>query len=270
MIRARGAAGKAAALAAAAAALVSAAPRKPEGPLTGTWVADLGAQQGLPTDVYLVQGGTYSCESCVPRRRYPADGRLRPVSDSPRILESAAIVDSRTLSTRIVQSDLDRTTRMRVARDGRTATYVSIDRRRGIEGPLRTEYLASRAAPAPAGAHAVSGSWRGVRYVSVPVQLRTTILGDGAAGLSYRTGAGFSYEAPYTGAFVPIRGPYDGSLSVSVRRLGARRVVETRRRGASDVQRRSYTVAPDGRTLEIATTDLATGVTFRITARKRR
>lgn len=257
-------------LAAAACCLVSAAPAPPASPLTGTWVADLGAQQGLPTDIYVVQDGTYSCESCVPRRRFPADGRMRPVSGSPAVSEAVTIVDSRTISTRIAQPDLQRTTRMRVARDGKSATYVSIDRRRGIKGRLRTEYLARRAAPGPSGSHAVSGTWQGVRYVAVPLALRTTRLSDTGLSLRYRTGTGYSYDAPYSGAWVPIRGPYDGSLSVSVRKPDRRQLVEIRRQGATEVQRRTYTVSPDGRSLEIATTNLATGTTFRITARRGR
>lgn len=256
-------------LGALAAAALASGPAGPGSAITGIWVADLGSQQGLPTDVYVVRDGAYSCESCIPPRRYPADGRLRPVAGSPGVSEAVTVVDSRTLSTRIVQPDLDRITRMKVARDGQTATYVSIDRRRGIKGPLRTEYLARRAGPAPAGAHAASGTWQGVRYVSVPLQLRTTILTDGSDGLSYRTGTGYSYSAPWGGGFVPIRGPYDGSLSVSVRRDGPDRVVETRRQSGSDVQRRTYTVSSDGRRLEIATTNLAAGTTFRVTARRR-
>jgi hypothetical protein len=256
------------AVAASTSALASAAPAPPS-PLSGTWVADLDSQQGLPTDVYDVRDGHYSCESCAPPRRYPADGRLRPVAGSPGRSEAAAILDSRTLSTRIVEPGLVRNTRMRVARDGRTATYVSIDRRAGIPVPLRTEYVARRIAPGPAGAHAVSGRWRGVRYVSVPIELRTTVLSDEGDGLRYRTGTGYSYTARYEGGFVPIEGPYDGSLTVSVRKAGRYRVVETRRRGGDDVQLRTYTVSADGRRMEIATTDLATKTTFRITARKR-
>jgi hypothetical protein len=260
---------KVAGLFVAAAFLVCAAPEGRESPLTGHWVADLGSQQGLPTDIYRVSGGTYSCESCTPRRRYRADGRLRPVAGSPGVSESVAIVDSRTISTRIVQPGLVRTTRMRVARGGRTARYVSTDRRAGTSGLLRTEYVAQRTASGPAGSHAVSGTWRGVRYVSVPVQLRTTMLTDSGEGLAYRTGIGFFYDAPYSGVFVPILGPYDGSLSVSVRKVDANRAVETRRRGSADVQVRTYTVVRDGRRMEIATTDAATGVTFKVTARRR-
>lgn len=261
---------RAALLAASAAALTAAAPAEPGGPVSGLWVADLDSQQGLPTVVYVVKDGLYSCESCQPRRRYPADGRLRAVPGAPGTSESVAIVDSRILSTRTVQPGFDRTTRMRVSRDGGTATYVSIDRRPGIPGPLRTEYLAQRVAPGPAGSHAVSGSWRGLRYVSVPLQLRTTILDERGDTLNYRSGTGYSYTARYGGPLVPIEGPYDGSLSVSVRRAGPYRVVETRRQGNRDVQVRTYTVLPGARRMEIATTDPATGTTFRITARRQK
>jgi len=252
-----------------AAALASSAPAGAVSPVSGTWVAELGSQQGLPSDRYVVKDGIYSCESCQPRRRYPADGRPHAVAGAPGTSESVAIVDGAAISTRIVQPDLDRTTRMRVARDGRTATYVSIDRRRGISGPLRTEYLARRVAPGPTGSHAVSGTWQGVRYVSVPVRLRTTILTERGDALSYWSGSGYSYTARYGGPFVPIEGPYDGGISVSVRKDGPYRVVETRRRGSRDVQVRTYAVAPDGRRMEMATTDLATGTTFRVTARRR-
>jgi hypothetical protein len=238
-------------------------------PFTGTWVADLDTQQGLPTDVYLVRRGTYACESCTPPRHYPADGRMHAIGGATGTSESVRIVDARTILTHIIQSDLDRTTRMRVSRDGRTATYVSLDHRPGISGTLRTVYTARRTAPGPAGAHAVSGTWQGLRYVEVPLQLRTTILSVDAAGFSYRTGAGYAFTASFDGTPAPLTGPYDGSITVSLRRVDDHHLVETRRRGGVEIQTRTYTLSPDGRPLEIATTDLATHATFRITSRRR-
>ena len=248
-------------------ALLSAEPSR-EGLLTGTWVADLTSQQGLPTDVYVVHGGTYKCVSCVPARKYPSDGKMRTVVEVPPVSEAVTIIDARTISTRIVEPGLVRTTTMRVAPDGQTAVYVSLDRRQGIEGLLRTEYLARRVAPGPAGSHAVSGSWQGVRYVSVPLQLRTTILSEDGEQFSYRTGTGYSYTASYQGSFVPISGPYDGSTSVSVRKVSPYRVVETRRRGGQEIQTRTYTVGRNGQVMEIATMNPVTNTTFRVTARR--
>lgn len=250
--------------------LLAAASATRDHPLTGRWVADLDSQSGLPTDVYLIANGTYGCESCTPPRRYPADGRLRPVDPSGNVRESVTIVDSRTISTRIEQPDLRRVTTMRVARNGRTADYLSVDRRVGISGELRTRYVARRTAPGPPGSHAVSGTWQGVRYVSVPEELRTTCLTDTGDTLVYRTGTGFSYRARYDGEFVPIQGPYDGSVSVALERVSPHRLVETRRQGARTIQVRTYTVARDGRSMEMASTNTLTGVTFRATARKRR
>ncbi|HEX8643961.1 MAG TPA: hypothetical protein VF702_08620 [Allosphingosinicella sp.] len=248
-----------------AALLLAEAPVR-TGSFTGTWIADLTSQQGLPTDVYSLRDGAYRCASCVPAREHPADGRMHAVAQN--LSEAVTIVDARTIATFIVQPEFSRTTTMRVARDGRTATYVSVDWRRGIQGPLRTTYVARRVAAGPPGSHSVSGSWQGVRYVSVPIQLRTTTLVESATGLSYRTGSGYFYTAAYEGPFVPVGGPYDGSILVSVRKDSSHRLVERRRRGGTDIEVRTYTLAPDGRSMEIATTNLATNTTFRITARR--
>lgn len=233
-------------------------------PFTGTWIADLDTQQGLPTDIYVLRRGTYACESCTPPRHYPADGRMRPVSGAPGTSESVRIMDPRTILTRIVQPGLVRATRMRVASDSRTATYVSTDHRTGINGTLRTVYIARRTARGPAGAHAVSGTWQGLRYVEVPLQLRTTYLSVEGARLDYRTAAGYAFSAPFDGTPAPLTGPYDGGITVSLRRIDARHLVETRRQNGAEIQVRTLTLSPDERELEIATTDLESRRTFRI------
>ena len=253
------------------AAIASAGASSPSSsPLTGTWIADLSTQSGLPKDIYLVAKGIYLCESCTPRRSYPADGRSRPVPGDPNVIsESVTIVGPRTIVTRIVQRDLVRTTTMKVSRDGKSATYVSDDRKEGINGRLRTEYLARRVASGPQGSHAVSGTWQGVRYLKVPEQLRTTTLRDDGHQLTYRTGTGFSYTAPFGGKFEPILGPYDGTVAAAVERVDAHTVIETRRQHGQVIQVRTYKVARDRRTMEIATTNKVTNSTFLITARRK-
>jgi hypothetical protein len=236
--------------------------------MTGRWLADLDSQSGLPTDIYLVAEGIYSCESCTPPRRYPADGNMHPAGDDRT--EAVRIVDARTIVTRIVQPDLTRETTMRVSADGRTATYVSLDRRRGIDGLLRTEYVARRSAAGPPGSHAVSGTWQGVRYVTVPAQLRTSCFEESGDGLTYRSGTGYSYTARFGEDPVPIAGPYNGSLNVSIERVSPLRIVETRRQEGRLVQVRTYTLSRNGRTLESASYDPSTGTTFRVTARRQR
>jgi hypothetical protein len=239
-------------------------------PFTGTWLADL-SSQSLPDhdDVYLVDRGLYRCDSCEPPRAYAADGRAHPVPGDPNVAtESVTLASPRAIVTRIVGPALVRETRMTVSRDGRTARYVSIDRRPGVAETLRSEYLARRVAPAPPGAHPVSGSWRGVRYVSVPARVRTTELAVAGDSFTYSVPIGVSYSATIGGSPVTVQGPYGGRYAAAVRRLDASTLVETRSEQGRPVFERRFRLSADGRALEIATTDLASGATFRIIAHR--
>lgn len=249
-------------------ALPAAAPAA--SPFDGRWVADLDTQTGLATDVYLVSGGLYRCDSCTPRRAYAADGRPHPIPGDPQVRwESVRIAGPRTIVTHIEGPTLSRETTMTVAPDDATATYTSNDRRPGVKGPLHSVYIARRTAPAPDGAHPVSGSWQGLRYVAVPEQVRTTILRVDRTRFVYRHPLGYSFTARLGGGFVRVRGPYETPVLAAVRRVGARILEETRRSGGRVVLVRTYTLSADGRTLAIASTDPATGHTFRIAAHRK-
>ena len=253
------------------AALTPAAAAAPAAsPFDGRWVADLDTQTGLATDLYLVADGRYRCDSCSPPRAYRADGRPHPVPGDDQVAwESVRIAGPRTIVTHIEGATLSRTTTMTVSPDGLTATYTSNDRRPGVKGPLRTVYVARRTAPAPAGAHAVSGAWQGLRYVTVPEQQRTMMLRVEGDRFVYRHALGYSFTARFGGGFVPVGGPYKVPVFASVRRLDGRTIEETRRSNGSITMVRTYTLSPDGRSLDVAVTDPATGHTFRATSRRR-
>lgn len=240
----------------AAGSLAATVPAAAQSAFTGTWLADLDAQSGLSADIYLVANGTYECRSCTPPRAYPVHGRLRPVGGAAEpILEAMKITGARSIETHIVGRALDRTTTMTVAADDATATYISLDRRPGIRGVLRTEYLARRVSPAPSGAHPVSGTWQGVRYVAVPAEVRTTWLRERNGYLSYRTPLGTSFTAKIGGGYVPIRTAQGSGYRAAVRRLGPRRLEERIKRNEVVVAIRIFTVAPDGASMEIANGD---------------
>lgn len=238
-------------------------------PFDGVWVADLDTQSGLASDVYLVKDGNYSCATCEPPRSYRADGKPHPVPGDPDVIsESVSITGPRTIVTHIVGPPLDRTTTMTVAADDQTATYVSLDHRPGIPGVLRTVYLARRTAPALTGTHPVSGTWQGVRYVEVPPEVRTTVLRITGDRFSYSTPLGSSFTAHIGSGFVPLTSEGNAGTTVSVRRPGQRQIEERMMQGGQVVAIRTFTIAPDGRTLEIATTDPSRGTTFRAISRR--
>ena len=237
-------------------------------PFDGSWVADLDTQSGLPTDVYLIRDGHYSCTSCEPPRAYPADGELRPVPGDPdRTSEAVRISSPSEIVTHIVGSALDRTTTMTVAPDGRTATYVSIDHRPGIAAAIRTEYIARKTGPTLSKAHIASGTWKGVRYVAVPEELRTTTMQVVGNKLMYSTPLGTSFTATFGGDFVPVRSAHAADVQVAVRRTAPSQIQERVRQKGKEVLVRVFTVRPDGRSMETASTDLTQGTTFRVTSR---
>ncbi|MFD1610654.1 hypothetical protein ACFSCW_02435 [Sphingomonas tabacisoli] len=253
----------------AAITLPASMPAAAKSPFDGKWVADLDTQSGLATDIYLVADGSYACKSCTPPRAYPADGQPHAIPGAPDVIsEAVTIAGPRTIVTHIVSPALDRTTTMTVAPDDQSATYVSIDHRPGIKTALRTEYLARRTAPAPPGAHPVSGTWQGVRYVAVPAEVRTTELRVDGGMFTYRTPLGTSFIARLGGDYVPIRTSYKSALLAAVRRVGDRQIEESVKQDGKLVAVRTFTVAPDGRTMEIATRNPDGGAVFRITARK--
>lgn len=239
-------------------------------PMSGRWVADLSSDK-LPEhpDLYLVQDGRYQCRSCEPPRFYPADGKPRSVpGDLDVTSESVRIAGPRAIVTHIISPELDRETTMTVSADGKTATYVSLDHRPGIKGALRSRYIARRVAPAPPGAHPVSGAWQGIAYLEVPVQQRTIVLRDEGGRLAYSTPLGAHYVARIGGPSVPVQGPFGGDpMFVQVKRVDVRTIVDTRKRGGKVILIRTYRLRGP-RALEVSAFDPVTGVTYSSTYRK--
>jgi hypothetical protein len=252
-----------------AVALLAAAPAG-AGPFTGTWVADLDSQAGLTKDIYLVAHGNYSCDSCTPPRRYPADGKLHRIIGDPQVnFESVTVTGRRTIVTRLLEKAMTRTTTMTVAPDDRTATYVSIDHRRGIRQPLKTVYLARRVAPAPPGAHPVSGTWQGVAYEIVPELIRTTELRDDGGRFTYRVPIGATYTARIGDGPAPLHGPGTDGQAAAVKRVDPHKLVETRTRNGRLIMVRTFTLSADGKVLTMVSRYPETHSTFTISAHRK-
>ena len=157
---------------------------------------------------------------------------------------------------------------MTVSADDRTALYVSLDHRPGVTGTLRTRYVARRVAHGPQGANLVSGSWQGIAYLEVPRTARTIKLRLSGNRLSYSTPTGVSYSAAIGGPPAKVRGPYAGTMTACVRRLDRLTFVETRLRDGAPLFERTFRLSPDGKSLEISTTDKSNGTTFVATSRR--
>lgn len=252
-------------------AVAAGAARAAADPFDGKWVADLSTQaEPDHTDVYLVANGQYRCDSCTPRRAYPADGVARPVAGDPGVsAESVTISGPRSITTHMVETDMVRDVTMTADPDDQTATYVALDRWPGQDRPLRTVFRAQRVRPAPRGAHPVSGSWRAIGYTEVPVQYRTVELKVRGERLTLRSFRGGDFTAEFGGPPAPIARAAGGRLQAAVRRIDAHSFVETDYAGGKPVTERIYTLSSDGQSLERVTKDLVAQETFAATYYRR-
>src|SRR5438093_758016 len=136
----------------------------------GTWKVDFSSGH-LPKrpDVYLLKDGMWSCKSCIPPVSVKADATDQPVTGHP-YYDSVAI---KMVDDRIVQETQKKngtvflTARRTVSRDGKTLTTEASYSAEPGSPPATGKIVKTRVGAAPAGAHAVSGSWRATGYADM-------------------------------------------------------------------------------------------------------
>jgi len=187
----------------------------------GVWKVDLSSVQ-LPDrpQVWSLQDGIYSCSSCVPAYAIPADGQFHKVEGysywdemSLRVVDDRTIEDAQRLKGRQVNA-----TRSQVSEDGKTLKVTWTDTSAPNGMASTGEGALSRIAAGPAGAHAISGSWKSeaVANLSENSLIVTMRLADGV--FSFESGDGYSFETTLGGAAVPVVGDLAGATA-SVRQL---------------------------------------------------
>jgi hypothetical protein len=222
------------------------------------------------SDIYLIANGVYRCASCSPPRAYPADGKPRPIAgDSSVITEAVTIAGPRAIVTRTVGPDMIRETTMTVAPDGQSATYLSLDKWPGRPKRLRTEYLAKRTAPAPAGAHATSGHWRGVAYIEVPEEYRSVDLQEGGGDFTRSNFRHGRYTAKIDGPPAMITGDGRDIYMAQVRAPDARTRVETVLLKGKPVVERTYRLSEDGKSMVTEVREPGDNNVFSTTSRRK-
>jgi hypothetical protein len=224
----------------------------------GTWKINLNkAQMSEKPDVLLLQNGTYQCSTCVPSIAVKADGQDYAVSGHPYFNTVAVeVVDPNTIREtdkkdgRVVGTSLTK-----VAPDGQTATIEFSDSSNTNSQPVVGKVLLARVGDAaPAGAHAISGSWRTSGFDQISDNGLTFTYRNEGDTLVMSTPTGQSYRAKLDGAEAPYGGD-PGVNSVSVKQLGPNMVQETDMRDGKVVSVAVMTLGPDGRTISIAFSD---------------
>ncbi len=220
-----------------------------EGSIEGTWKADLASVQidEAPSS-YLLKDASYSCSTCVPPLTVAADGAFHPVADQPYYdAMSVKIVDDKTVKE--VRRKGDRVTSevtTTVSPDGNTLTFDVTDTSTPNAPVIKVKGTETRVAAAPAGAHAISGSWKTAKYDSVTDEGLTVSFDVEGDTLNMTTPAGQSYSAQFGGPAVPIKGD-TGGTTVAVERLGPASFRETNTREGKVVNVTTYTAGADGK-----------------------
>lgn len=254
----------------AAALLVAAAPAVAQSAFDGTWKVDTGSAQfgGKPIE-RLLKDGTFSCTSCVTPWSVAADGAFHPVKGQPYTDDVAVtVVDPATIRMAYRKAGkVDGEETFTVSPDGNTLTLAGRETETASGTPVTYETRQARVGPAPAGAHAVSGSWRAMPGGTVSdsgITVTMTTQGD-ALTMSYPTGE--TVTARFGGPGVPVSGD-KGNSTVQLVRTGANSLTSTTSRDGKVVSIATITVAPDGRTLTYAQENKQSGSTARYTAVK--
>ena len=238
-------------------------------PINGTWKADLASVQiDQKPDVYLLKDGQYSCPSCIPPIAVAADGAFHPVTGTPYFDSySVKAVDDHSIARSTKKGDkVVGESTLQVSADGNTLTGTFKDMSTPNAPPVTGKYTDTRVAAAPAGAHAVSGSWKPAKIDTVSDEGLTNTFKHEGDTFSMSSPAGQSYTAKLDGTDTPINGDPGGTVA-SVKRLSDTSYQETDKRDGKVVGVATMTVGADGK-LNVVYEDKERGSTTRYTAVK--
>lgn len=257
-------------LIAAPAVLLCATPVAAQSVFDGTWKVDTSTGEfgGKPV-VRTLANGKYTCASCPEPWTIAADGAFHPIKGDAYTDDMAVtVVDPMTVKfafRKAGKSIGDETST--VSADKSIVTTKGVDTGTGDGTPVTYEMQQTRVSPAPAGAHAISGGWRGksgatVSDAGLMVTFRTQ--GDNLT-MTYPTGE--TVTARFGGPAVAMTNDPGKSL-IKFDRTGPSSFVSTTLRDGKVVSVTKIAVRADGRTLDYNNDNKRNGSTARFVATK--
>ena len=213
--------------------------------IDGVWKADVNSVQfDQKPDEMLLQGGQYSCKSCVPPVTVAADGAFHPVTTPYVDAMSVKVVDDHNAVRTSKKGDKQvGETKLSVSPDGNTLTGNFTD----TSGPTTGTgtFVETRVGPAPAGAHAISGKWKPTKLQDFNAAALTFTYKVEGDTLHSSSGTGQSFDAKFGGPDVPIKGDNAGTTA-SVKKTGDNSFEETDKRNGKVVGVFNFSVDANG------------------------
>jgi hypothetical protein len=234
-----------------------------QSPFDGTWVAKLDSVQ-LPkkAEIYLLQNGTYECETCVPKIKVKTDGEDHHVAGSPyfstvavQVVGNNDIQITEKKSDKVVYAETDT-----VSADGNTLTQKIVDTSAPNGEAVTGEEDFQRVGPSPTGSAPISGSWQATALKGVSENGMTVTYQSTADGLRASTPSGEGYFAKFDGKEYPVQGSPAHNM-VCLKRVNKNTFVETDKLDGRVHYTVRMTVLPDGKTMRVTETDMERGTT---------
>ena len=216
--------------------------------IAGTWKADLTTVKiDQKPDQLLLKDGQFSCPTCTPPITLAADGAFHPVTRPYADSMSVKIDDDHNVTRTARKGTTDvGTSKYSVSGDGNTLTIDFTDSSTPNAPPVKGSFTETRVAPAPAGAHAISGSWKPDKYSNINDEALTVTYKVDADMIHMSSPAGQSYDAKLDGTDTPIKGDTAGTTA-SVKKVGDNSYEETDKRDGKVVSVTTFTVGADGK-----------------------
>ena len=203
------------------------------GAIDGTWKADLSTvQMNSKPDQLLLKDGKFTCATCTPPIDLAADGAFHPVTGRPYADSISVKVDDDHNVTRTDKKDGRVTSegKYSVSSDGNTLTINFTDSSTPNVAPVKGSFIETRVDPAPAGAHAISGSWKPSKYSNISDEALTVTYKLDGDTLHMSSPAGQSFDAKLDGTDAPVKGDIGGT-TVSVQKNGDGFTITSKRAG---------------------------------------
>ena len=237
--------------------------------IDGTWKADVtSVKWDQKPDEYLLQNGTYSCKTCTPSYSVPADGAFHAVTGHHYIDQVAIkVVDDKTVqqSNKLKGRDVGGST-LKVSADGNTLGIDWKDSSTPNAPPATGHTDETRVAAGPAGAHAISGSWKPTKVENVNAETLTITFKSDADMLHMSSPSGTSYDAKLDGTDTPINNDPAGTVA-SVKKLPDGSYQETDKINGKVVSVTTFSVGSDGK-LNVVNENKLNGSKFSYSAAK--
>jgi hypothetical protein len=225
-----------------------------DGPFDGSWKTRVDSVQmsGKP-DVFDVTQGTYHCASCVPEIKVKADGSDQAVSGhdyydavAVQVLSATSIQVLRKHAGKQISSETY------TVSDGGATLAAKFTDSTGAQ-TFSGSFSEKRVGPAPANAHAASGSWQMDRLADMGDVGRTVSYTMSADALAMKWN-GQSYDAKFDGKDYPIAGD-PGHTVVALKRIGSDTIEEIDKRDGKVTDIIRSTVSGDGKSMHVVDTD---------------